>query len=168
MYRCCFYNLTDVIIEKRCEFNLVTHIDIIDYTKSINKVIRNKLWELRKFKGLPKHLINVIRNLCKHTTIIVENNAEETITTVLINQSVLQGCCLLPLHFHIIYMEDLIKKIEKQMILNGLSNTEKSLSTCCSLRATKKAVHVFSFIDKLYNYEISKNKTKIMVFKARV
>jgi hypothetical protein len=52
-------------IEKRREFNLETHIAFLDLEKAFDRVSRNQLWKILNRRGIPHHLIDVIRSLYK-------------------------------------------------------------------------------------------------------
>jgi len=59
-------------IEKRREFNLETHLAFLDLEKAFDRVNRNQLWQILNRRGIPYHLIEVIKSLYKYTSIQID------------------------------------------------------------------------------------------------
>ena len=51
------------IIEKAREFQKNIYFCFIDYDKSFNCVVHNKLWRILQETGIPDHLTCILRNL---------------------------------------------------------------------------------------------------------
>ena len=51
------------IIEKASEFQKITYVCVIDYSKASDGVDHNKLWNILKEMGIPDHLTYLLRNL---------------------------------------------------------------------------------------------------------
>jgi len=65
--RSCIDNVFTIkqTIEKRREFNLETHIAFLDLVKAFDRVNRNQLWQIINKRGIPYHLIEVIKAYTK-------------------------------------------------------------------------------------------------------
>jgi hypothetical protein len=59
------------VFEKRKEFNIQTHVALIDVEKVFDKVNRNKLWTIMEEQGYPQDLIRVIQSLYRNSNIII-------------------------------------------------------------------------------------------------
>jgi hypothetical protein len=81
------------IIQKRRESNLENHILFVDYFKAFDRVLRNKLCDIMNTKGYPQHLISVVQNLYKNTSISIDSGSNSS-TYEIINQDVRQGMSL--------------------------------------------------------------------------
>jgi hypothetical protein len=89
-----------LLIEKRREFNLETHFAYVDYEKAIDKVKRQKIFNVIKEQNIPNLLLKNILEIYTDNTIrirISKNTTEERV----INQGVRQGCPLAPTLFYI-------------------------------------------------------------------
>ena len=60
---------TSQLIEKHREFNIPTYIAFIDFKKAFDSVDRDKLWNIMANKGIPTHLITIIRRIYTENTI---------------------------------------------------------------------------------------------------
>ena len=59
------------ITEKRREYNLESHMALIDYEKAFNRVNTDMLCKILEKRGYPLHLIKVINNLYDGTDIVI-------------------------------------------------------------------------------------------------
>jgi hypothetical protein len=71
LYGLCISNKTDN--QKKREFNKETHILFVDYEKSFDKVLKNKLWNIMITKGYPLHLTDTIVKLYNSTLTSTDN-----------------------------------------------------------------------------------------------
>ena len=100
--RSCIDNVFTIkqIIEKRREFNLETHMAFLDLEKAFDRVNRNQLWQILNRRGIPNHLIEVIKSLYRNTSIQIDTG-RKILDKIYINQGVRQGCNLSPALFNI-------------------------------------------------------------------
>ena len=65
--RSCYDNVFTIkqTIKKRREFNFETHIAFLDLEKAFDRVNRNQQWQILDKRGIPYHLIEVIKSLYK-------------------------------------------------------------------------------------------------------
>jgi hypothetical protein len=82
-------------IEKRREFNLGTHMAFLDLEKAFDRVNRNQLWQILNQRGIPYHLIEIIKSLYKNTSLQIDTR-RKILDKIYINQGVRQGCNLSP------------------------------------------------------------------------
>jgi sorting nexin-29 len=59
-------------IEKRREFNLEKHIAFLDLEKGFDRINRNQLWQILNKRGIPYHLVEVIKSLYKNTSVQID------------------------------------------------------------------------------------------------
>ena len=83
------------IIEKAREFQKNNYFCFKDYTKAYDCVDHKKLWKILKEKGIPDHLICLLRNLYAGQEATVRTG-HGTINWFQIGKGVHQGCILLP------------------------------------------------------------------------
>lgn len=158
-----------LLIEKRREFNLQTCMVFIDYVKAFDNVLRGKLWSIMDRRGIPKHLIEVIRNMYKDTQINVRTKSGK-ILKEFINKGVRQGCCMSPTLFNI-YLDDAIRIWKQKMkFLNFTDNFNNKKFIMTLLFADdqvmisdnedtlQRALYELQMIIKEYNLEISVQK----------
>lgn len=88
------------IIEKRREFNLETHTAFLDLERGFDRVNIHQLWQILNRRGIPNHLIEVIKSLYRNTSLQIDNG-RKILDKIYINQGVRQGCNLLPALFNI-------------------------------------------------------------------
>jgi len=60
------------VVEKRREFNLETHMAFLDLEKAFDRVNRNQLWQILNRRGIPYHLIEVIKSLYRNTSVQID------------------------------------------------------------------------------------------------
>ena len=72
----------------------------LDLEKAFTRVNRNKLWQILTRKGIPYHLIEVIRSIYKNIGVQTETG-RKILEKMYINQGVQKGCNLSPALFNI-------------------------------------------------------------------
>ena len=86
------------IIKKAREFHKSIYFSFIDYAKTFDCVDHNKLWKILREKGIPDHLICLLRNLYAGQEVTVRTG-HGTTDWFQIEKGVYQGCelssCLL-------------------------------------------------------------------------
>jgi len=87
--RSCIDNVFTIkqTIEKRREFNLETHIAFLYLEKAFDRVNQNKLWQILNKRGIPYHLIEVIKSLYKNTSVQIDTG-RKILNKIYINQGV--------------------------------------------------------------------------------
>ena len=60
------------IMEKRRKFNLETHMAFLDLEIAFDRVDQNKLWQIINRRGIPYHLIEVIKSPYKNTGVRID------------------------------------------------------------------------------------------------
>lgn len=165
-----------MIIEKRREFNLETHIAFVDYEKAFDRVKRPKLWEIMSKKGIPQHLIQVIKGLYDGTRICIDTGHSIGRNYATTNQGVRQGCSLSTALFNL-YLDDMLMEWNRQARTNGIC-IGRDICVNSLLFADDQAllaeteddlqynVHTLGKIAKTYNCRISTSKTEIMAFRG--
>jgi hypothetical protein len=88
------------LIEKGREFNLETHIALLDFEKAFDSVKRHTLFEILKDKNIPNLLLQNIMEIYKDNEILIKLN-NTTTDTKSINEGVRQGCPLSPTLFNV-------------------------------------------------------------------
>jgi hypothetical protein len=63
----------------------------LDLEKVFDRVIRNQLWQILNRRGIPYHLIGVIKSLYKNTS-VQSDTGRKILDKIYINQGVRQGC----------------------------------------------------------------------------
>ena len=94
-------------IEKRREFNLETHMAFLDLGKAFDRVNRKQLWQILNRRGIPFHLIEVIRSLYKNTSVKIDTG-RKILNKIYTSQGLRKGCNLSPALFNI-YIDDLLR-----------------------------------------------------------
>lgn len=160
------------IIEKHKEFNRETHLTFIDYIKAFDRINRNELWRILYNRGIPLHLVEVIRNIYNNSKIQIAGDTQIRVEEV--NLGLRQGCSMSPILFNI-YMDEILRKW-KIKIKNYTQNFNEDNFIMTMLFADdqvviannennlQRAVHELWKINKNYNMEISVHKTKTMAF----
>ena len=83
------------IMEKAIEFQKNISFCFIDYAKAFDCMDHKKLWKLLKERGIPDHLICLLRNLYGGQKATVRTG-HETTDWFQIGKGVCQGCILSP------------------------------------------------------------------------
>jgi predicted RNA binding protein with dsRBD fold (UPF0201 family) len=109
---------TKLLIEKRTEFNLETHLAFLDNVKASDKMKREKLFEILQSKNIPNSLLKGIIETYSGTKIKVKinNQLSEEHT---INHGVRKGCPLSPTLFNIHRNEITVKW--SQIYIKGIT-----------------------------------------------
>ena len=91
------------IIEKAREFQKNTYFCFIGYTKAVDCVNYNKLWNILKEMGILNHLTYLLRNVCagQEETVRIGRGTTDWLQT---GKGVHQGCILSPCLFNL-YVE---------------------------------------------------------------
>jgi len=101
-----------LLIEKRREFNLETHLLFIDYEKAFDNIQRQILFNILKSRHIPDTLLKEIVNIYTKNKIFIKFNNKLS-TSVEINKGVRQGYPLSPTLFNI-YLDERITKWQKK------------------------------------------------------
>jgi len=70
----------------------------LDLEKALDGVNRNQLWQILNRRGVPYHLIEVIKSLCRNTSVQIDTG-RKILDKIYINQGGRQGCNLSPAFF---------------------------------------------------------------------
>jgi hypothetical protein len=161
--------------EKQREFNLETHIAFVDLGKAFDRVHRNQVWQILNRRGIPYHLIEVIKSLYKSTSIQIDTG-RKILEKIYINEGVRQGCNLSPALFNI-YIDNHLRNwkhkadtgilLKRNLYLNTLLFADDQVIIQDTEDKLQKPVHILHQISKDYNLKISTTKTKVMVFKGK-
>ena len=111
-----------VLIEKRREFNLETHLLFIDYKKTFYNIQRQVLFNILKVRHIPDTFLEVIVDIYTQNKILIKLNNK------LSKPGVRQGCPLSPTLFNI-YLDDTITKWLKQDVTGIKLSKNQQLST---------------------------------------
>lgn len=164
-----------MLIAKRREFNLETHMAFIDFEKAFDRIDRRKIWGIMTKRGYPEHLINTIKSLYEETKIVINTGSVRT-EEISINQGVRQGCSLSPTLFNI-YIDDLVRewktivstgiKLNHHVHLNLLLFADDLTIIQASEDDLQRAVHKLNQLCLHYNLTISIKKTKVMAHRGK-
>jgi hypothetical protein len=99
-----------LLIEKRREFNLETHLLFIDYENAFDNIQRQILFHILKSRQIPDTLLKAIVDVYTQNKMIKFYN--KTSKLVEINEGVRQGCPLSPTLINI-YLDEIIIKWQK-------------------------------------------------------
>ena len=117
-----------VLIEKRREFNLETHLLFVDYETAFDNIQRQILFNVLKSRYIPNTLLKAVVDIYTQNKISINFNNKVS-KPVEINKAVRQGCRLSPTLFNI-YLDEIITKWQNQDItgikLKKNSNCQRS------------------------------------------
>jgi hypothetical protein len=85
-----------LLIEKRREFNLETHLLFVDYEKAFDNLQRHILFNILKSRHIPDALLKAIVDIYTQNKILIKFNSKLS-KPVEIDKRVRQGC---PFHLH--------------------------------------------------------------------
>jgi hypothetical protein len=164
-----------LLIEKRVEFNLETHLCFIDFEKAYDRVERGKLIEILLEQKIPKPIISLLRTLYSDTEICVrlENKASDYTK---VNQGVRQGCPASCVLFNI-YMDQILKewyktqpkgvKIEGTKRMETVLFADDQVIMAETEDELQRAVYNLAITAQRYNMKISTEKTRVMAFRGK-
>jgi hypothetical protein len=92
----------------------------MDYVKAFDGVDTEKLWNILYERGVPHHLIAVIKNMYKGTKISLITNSGKMLSAE-INLGVGQGCSMSPILFNI-YLDDAVRHWQSQLKILHISD----------------------------------------------
>jgi len=116
-----------LLIEKRREFNLETHLLSIDYEKAFGNIQRQILFNILKSQHIPDTLLKAIVDIYTKNKILIKFNNKLS-KSVEINKGFRQGCPLSPTLFKIC-LNEIITKWQKQDITRIKLSKNQQLST---------------------------------------
>jgi hypothetical protein len=161
-----------MIIAKRVEFNLETHLSFVDYEKAFDRVKRGILWDIMIKRGFPKHLVEVVKSCYYKTKIVIDCGGRLT-EEIVVNTGVRQGCPLSPTLFNI-YIDDLNREwkllvnpgiqISPTVWINSMLFADDQVILQESEEELQRAMYQLSKISAKYNMKVSTSKTKVMAF----
>jgi len=91
--------------------------------KAFDRVDREKLWNILYKRGIPHHLIAVIKSMYKGTKISLITNSRNVLTAG-INLGVRQGCSMSPTLFNL-YLDVAIRQWQSQLKILYVSDNLK-------------------------------------------
>lgn len=159
-------------MENHREFNKPTYFLFIDYVKAFDRVSRLKLWNILERRGIPLHLIEIIKSFYNGSNINIKISGKLSNKFITTNQGVRQGCSLSPILFNL-YLDDAIRiwKADnnfgfrfKNAIINNLLYADDQVLISGSENILQKAFYNLSIIMKQYNMTVSAEKTKVLAF----
>jgi len=115
-----------LLIEKRREFNLETHLLFIDYKKAYDNIQRQILFNILKSRHNPDTFLKAIVDIYTQNKILIKFNNKLS-KPVEINKGVGQGCPLSPALFNI-YSDKIIIKWQNQNITRIKLSKNQQLS----------------------------------------
>lgn len=164
-----------LLIERRREFNLETHLLFLDYEKAFDEVRRPLLFNILKNKHVPNPLFAAITRIYENNDIKVKLDSKLT-KPISINKGVRQGCPLSPTLFNI-YINEIISewkledikgiKILRNKNIQTILYADDQVVIADSEDTLQKSVYKLQLITEKYGLKISSNKTKTMAFKGR-
>jgi len=164
-----------LLIEKRREFNLETHLLFIDYEKAFDNIQRQILFNILKSRHIPDTLLKAIVNIYTKNKISIKFNNKLS-KSVEINKGVRQGCPLSPTLFNI-YLDEILIKWQKQDITGIKLSKNQQLSTLLFADDQviianrednlQRAAHKLNQIITEYGLTISVQKTKSIAFRGQ-
>jgi hypothetical protein len=165
-----------MIIDKRRECSLETHIAFVDYEKAFDRVNGQKLREILPRKGTPVHTLQFIKSLYKETLICADMGNKVCNKRMTTNQGVQQGCSLSTALFNI-YLDEVLHEWSQQ-VSPGI-RISKDIYVKTVLFADDQAVIAGTEDELQYrkyklnqkaekcNFKISSAKTEVMTFRGK-
>jgi hypothetical protein len=62
------------LLERHIEYNIETHLLLVEYVKAFDSVVRKQLWEIMAEKGFPTNLIRTAQSMHQNTTINIRKD----------------------------------------------------------------------------------------------
>ena len=107
-------------MEQSIEWNSSLYINFVDYEKAFDSVDRETLWKVLRHYGVPKKLVNMIKNFYEGMSCRVIHEGQLT-KNFEVRPGVRQGCLLSPFHF--ILVKDWVMKTATKEKRNGIQWT---------------------------------------------
>ncbi len=109
-----------IIVEQSLEWNSPLYVNFIDYEKAFDSVDRETLWKLLRHYGIPKKIVNLIKNSYEGMSCRVIHGGQLT-DSFQVRTGVRQGCLLSPILFLLVI--DWIMKTITRESRNGIQWT---------------------------------------------
>ena len=109
-----------IIVEQSIEWNSSLYINFVDYEKAFDSVDRETLWKVLRHYGVPKKLVNMIKNSYEGMSCRVIHEGQLT-KNFEVMKGVRQGCLLSPFLF--ILVIDWVMKTATKEKRNGIQWT---------------------------------------------
>ena len=115
-----------MIIEKEREFQKNIYFYFIDYSKALDCVVHNKLWESGKEIGIPDHHTCLLRNLYagQEATVRIGHGTTDWFQ---IGKEVHQGCILSPCLFNL-YAENIMRNVGLEEAQAGIKIAGRNIN----------------------------------------
>ena len=158
-----------IIVEQSIEWNSSLYINFVDYEKAFDSVDRETLWKVLRHYGVPKKLVNMIKNSYEGMSCRVIHEGQLT-KNFEVRTGVRQGCLLSPFLF--ILVIDWVMKTATKEKRNGIQwtmLTQLDLDFADDLallshshRQMQDKTTELALISERVGLKINKRKTKIL------
>ena len=159
-----------IIVEQSTEWNSSLYVNFVDYEKAFDSVDRETLWKVLRHYGVPKKLVNMIRNSYEGMSCRVIHEGQLT-KNFEVRTAVRQGC--LPSPFLFILVIDWVMKTATKEKRNGIQWTmltqiddldfaDELALLCHSHRQMQDKTTELALISERVGLKINKRKTKIL------
>ena len=159
-----------IIMEQSIEWNSSLYINFVDYKKAFDSVDRETLWKVLRHYGVPKKLVNMIKNSYEGMSCRVIHEGQLT-KNFEVRTGVRQGCLLSPFLF--ILVIDWVMKTATKEKRNGIQWTmltqldDLDFSDDLALlshshRQMQDKTTELALISERVGLKINKRKTKIL------
>ena len=159
-----------IIVEQSIEWNSSLYINFVDYEKAFDSVDRETLWKVLRHYGVPKKLVNIIKNSYEGMTCRVIHEGQLT-KNFEVKTGVRQGCLLSPFLFILIIywvMKTATKEKRNgiqwtmQTQLDELDFADDLALLSHSHRQMQDKTTELALISERVGLKINKRKTKIL------
>ena len=159
------------IIEKCLQKKHELVLNFIDFEKAFDSLHRESLWEILRLYGVPKKIINILRDLYEGSEASIKVGIETTIWFKIIT-GVRQGCILSPLLFIFAIDWLLTKALEDEQYgiklsrmkwLEDLDFADDIVLTTETAEMMQKKTDKIYEIGKSIGLKINEKKTNVMV-----
>ena len=159
-----------IIVEQSIEWNSSLYINFVDYEKAFDSVDRETLWKVLRHYGVPKKLVNMIKNSYEGMSCRVIHEGQLT-KNFEVRTGVRQGCLLSPFLF--ILVIDWVMKTATKEKRNGIQWTmltqlddldfaDDLALLSHSHRQIQDKTTELALISERVGLKINKRKTKIL------
>ena len=159
-----------IIVEQSIEWNSSLYINFVDYEKAFDSVDRETLWKVLRHYGVPKKLVNMIKNSYEGMSCRVIHEGQLT-KNFEVRTGVRQGCLLSPFLF--ILVIDWVMKTATKEKRNGIQWTmltqlddldfaDDLALLSHSHRQMQDKTTELALISERVGLKINKRKTKIL------